>query len=169
MTLKVVPLASRHKLDDFTCGLASLDNWLHVKARANNEAGNSRVFVIADRDNNVIAYYSIVAGSILRSELPRASQRNTPITLPTILLARFAVDLRFQAKGLGRSMLQDALLRCNKISKDLGVAFIQVHPADALAKEFWVRWGFLSAPSSPPSMLLPAALLASFVDPELEN
>ena len=38
------PLASTHSLDDFSCGKASLDEWLKRRAQANQLSGARRTF-----------------------------------------------------------------------------------------------------------------------------
>ncbi len=62
--------------------------------------------------------------------------------VPVILLSRLAVDLDFQGHDLGRFMLQDALSRIAKVSDDVGVRAVQVHPVHANAKAFYLRFGF---------------------------
>jgi hypothetical protein len=45
------PLADRHVLDDFCCGVDTLDIWLKRRARANQISGATRNVVVADSDN----------------------------------------------------------------------------------------------------------------------
>ena len=44
------PLAAHHRLDDFDSGTPLLDDWLKRRARANQENGASRTFVVATED-----------------------------------------------------------------------------------------------------------------------
>jgi hypothetical protein len=45
------PLSVAHRLDDFACGEAVLDEWLKRRAMANQLSGASRSFVVPDRSN----------------------------------------------------------------------------------------------------------------------
>ncbi len=49
MTLQApVPLADTHLLDDFDCGVASLNDWLKRRAVANQTNSASRTYVVMD-------------------------------------------------------------------------------------------------------------------------
>jgi hypothetical protein len=48
-------LAEHHQIDPFDCGVASLNDWLRRRARANQAAGASRTYVVCD-GAEVIAY-----------------------------------------------------------------------------------------------------------------
>jgi hypothetical protein len=41
-------LADHHDLDGFCCGVASLDEWLRRRSRANQVSGASRTYVVAE-------------------------------------------------------------------------------------------------------------------------
>jgi hypothetical protein len=58
-----VPLHQSHTLSNFDCGNADLSMWLKKKASKNQDSGASRTFVVCD-DKQVVAYYSLAAGSI---------------------------------------------------------------------------------------------------------
>jgi len=42
------PLSASHRLDEFECGEAVLDDWLKRRALANQATGASRTFVVTD-------------------------------------------------------------------------------------------------------------------------
>jgi GNAT superfamily N-acetyltransferase len=153
------PLADHHLLDGFTCGIASLDDWLVTRARTNKANGASRVFVVADGAGAVVAYYSLSTGSIIRTDIPRAARHGAPQPVPVLLIGRFAVHQDHQGGGLRRSLLQDSLLRCARLAREIGFMFILVHPVDATADRFWRRFGFNPAPTSEPMLLLPTTHL----------
>jgi len=58
------PLTTSHRLDDFECGEAVLDDWLKRRALANQSSGASRTFVVADQDSRVCGYYAMAAGAV---------------------------------------------------------------------------------------------------------
>jgi GNAT superfamily N-acetyltransferase len=157
------PLDARHKLDSFTSGVTSVDSWLTEHAVRNHSSGASRVFVAADDTGNVFAYYSLSAGSILRNDLPRAQRRGTPSTIPVVLLGQFGVDQHYQGRGIGATILQDALMRCARVAQDAGFMFVLVHPDGDEAEGFWKRFGFVPAPTVEPALILPATKLPTQV------
>lgn len=55
------PLAAVHILDDFSCGEASLDEWLKRRALTNQWSGASRTFVVTDQGGRVYGYYAMAA------------------------------------------------------------------------------------------------------------
>lgn len=50
------PLSMSHRLDEFDCGEALLDDWLKRRAMVNQLNGASRTFVAADQDNRACGY-----------------------------------------------------------------------------------------------------------------
>jgi len=69
--------------------------------------------------------------------------------LPAILLARLAVDRRHQGVGLGRSLLQDVLLRCVEASEAIGARVLLVHAKHEGAKSWYLQYGFEESPTDP--------------------
>ena len=151
------PISERHDTSDFSCGVASLDRWLREKAWKNAVIGASRTFVVTDEHDVVVAYYALLTGALERGQLPKRLQRNTPLSIPVLVLGRFAVDVRHHGEGVGRSMLMDALVRCERVSAEAGFMFVVVHPVDDTAASFWKHWGFVDAPSTPPVLILSLA------------
>jgi GNAT superfamily N-acetyltransferase len=151
------PLGEGHLLDEFESGVASLDDWLVRRARANADVGASQTFVVTDDAGAVVAYYALSMGSILRAAVPRAARQGAPHPVPVLLIGRFAVARRAQGQGVGRSLLQDALARCARLADEVGFMFVLVHPVDDSADAFWRRFGFVSAPTDEPMLLLSLA------------
>lgn len=139
-------LASGHIIDDFTCGVDSVDFWLTRHASRNMTIGASRVFVVADDDKRIVGYYCLSNGSILREKLPHSRRHGTPALAPVLLIGQFGVDTRYQGRGIGYSMLRDALMRCARVSLDTGFMFILVHPDGEDAFWFWTKFSFRPHP-----------------------
>ncbi|ACQ82149.1 GCN5-related protein N-acetyltransferase [Beutenbergia cavernae DSM 12333] len=149
------PLADHHRVDEFTCGVSSLDDWLKRRALSNATSGASQTFVVADPSDAVVAYYSLSTGSIMRGDLPRGRRHGTPQPVPVLLIGRFAVDVAHHGAGIGRSLLQDALQRCLRLTSQIGFMFVLVHPVNDAADGFWRKYGFVDAPTEQPMLLLP--------------
>jgi GNAT superfamily N-acetyltransferase len=146
-------LSEMHDLAAFDCDNEKLNDWLRRHAR-NNEGRASRTFVVPVRDE-VIGYYSLAAGSVMRGELPRKLRHGTPEPVPIIVLGRLAVDNRHKKRGLGAALLKDAILRSLGAGESVGVLAIMVHAIDDQAGAFYRKYGFVSSPTNELTFVLP--------------
>lgn len=136
------PLASHHRLEEFDCGKLALTEWLHRYARQAQGSGSARTFVTCD-DDRVAGYFSLTVGQIDTLEAPERVRRGMgQYPIPLVILARLAVDLDYQGKGLGFSLLQDAIRRTVAIAELAGIRALLTHPVDAGAEAFYRRFGF---------------------------
>jgi predicted N-acetyltransferase YhbS len=77
---------------------------------------------------------------------------NHPI--PVVLLARLAVDQRFQGKGLSTALLRDALARALTAADAAGVRAFLVHAKDEEAASFYSQFGFAPSSTDPLHLML---------------
>ena len=157
MTLQLSPpqpLSAAHRLDDFACGEAVLDEWLKRRAMANQLSGASRTFVVADREQRVYGYYAMAAGAVSHQMATSSVRRNMPDPVPVMVLARLAVDQRAQGIKLGASLLQDAVKRAVIVSQNAGVRALLVHALHDQARAFYEHYGFQVSPAHPMTLML---------------
>lgn len=64
-----------------------------------------------------------------------------------MMLARLAVDTNWSGKGLGNSLLLDALMRALAASEIAGLRAVVVDAKDDSAKHFYARRGFRAWPT----------------------
>jgi GNAT superfamily N-acetyltransferase len=74
--------------------------------------------------------------------------------VPAILLARLAVDQEHQGAGLGRSLLQDVLLRCVEAAEAIGARVLLVHAKHEAAKAWYMQYSFEESPTDPLQLLM---------------
>lgn len=146
-------LVAAHRLDGFSCGEASLDEWLTRRALANQLSGASRTFVVTDQDGRVFGYYAMAAGAVSHQMATSGVRRNMPDPVPVMVLARLAVDHRAQGIKLGASLLQDAVHRAFIVSQN-GVRALLVHALHERAKQFYEHYGFQESPQHPMTLML---------------
>jgi GNAT superfamily N-acetyltransferase len=147
-------LASAHRLNGFSCGEPSLDDWLKRRALANHLAGASRTFVVTDPDHCVLGYYALAAGAVSHQEATSAVRRNMPDPVPVMVLGRLAVDARAQGVKLGAALLQDAVVRVQTVAKEVGIRALLVHALNERAKQFYEHYGFRESPLHPMTLML---------------
>jgi len=66
-----------------------------------------------------------------------------------VLLARLAVDRRYQGTGLGSALVADAARRTLSAAELIGARALVVHAADEQAARFYERLSFVAFPSDP--------------------
>jgi GNAT superfamily N-acetyltransferase len=134
----------RHRTNEFASGHPTLDLWLRAYAAQGQRRGANRTFVVTDPPGRVVGYYSILAAAISHQAATAsvARQMSKHFPIPVALIARLAVDLDHQGRGLGRSLLLDAIERIDRASTELGLRAVLVHAIDDAAATFYSRYGF---------------------------
>jgi len=69
--------------------------------------------------------------------------------MPTVLIARLAVDRRHQGHRLGSRLLAEALRRAVAASDAVAARLVVVDAIDEAAAGFYRRWGFVDVPENP--------------------
>jgi GNAT superfamily N-acetyltransferase len=145
------PLADHHTLEGFDCGTASMNRWLLDHARQSAGAGSARTYVVveAERDR-VVAYHALAAAAVSSADATSRARRGQPKRpIPAVLLARLAVDVSVQGRGLGAFLLRDAMARALSASEQIGARVLLVHALHEEARRFYERWGFERSPTDP--------------------
>lgn len=142
--MQVERLGEGHDLTRFASGVKSLDDWLRSHALENQRRNLSRTFVLLDDDAEVIGYYSLTMGGVMKEDLPGRVGRGLPgYQIGMVLLARLAVDAARQGEGLGRDLLIDAVAQAASAGQYAAARFIAVDPIDDSARRFYDRFGFI--------------------------
>lgn len=134
------PLNTFHQVEEFDSGELVLDQWLKTKARRNEQQGASRTYVVCV-NQQVIAYYCLAAGSIELHQASGKVRRNMPDPIPVMVLGRLAVHKDWQAQGIGKGLIKDAVLRTLEASGIIGIRAIVVHALNERAKSYYIKLG----------------------------
>lgn len=146
-------LKDSHDLEFFQSGNDNLDQWLRRRSRANQVSGASRTYVVAE-GARVVGYYCLSSGALDLADAPGPVRRNMPDPIPMAVLGRLAIDQKWQGKGLGAALLQDATLRTGQAAAILGIRGILVHAISDGAKAFYEHYGFAASPKNPMTLVL---------------
>ncbi|CAG0992430.1 diamine N-acetyltransferase [Phycisphaerales bacterium] len=154
-------LDSRHDRAAFSCGHPSPDEFLRQYASQNQKTGVSRTFVAVKPGERVVqGYYSLAAGSVSLTNLTEAQRKRLPrYPVPVAHLGRLAVDREAQGRGLGRSLLTDALARILRADRSIGIHAVEVVAIDSAAKQFYERYGFTELQDDPHHLYMPLTLV----------
>jgi len=151
---KPEPIQPAHLLTGFDCGVEELNDFLIRHALANHQAGSARTYV-ATSQGSVAGYYSLAASQIAHaSATARLKKGLAAYPIPVVLLARLAVDARWQGRKLGQALLKDAILRVLVAADAIGIRALLVHAKDEKARSFYERFGFEPLPEHPLHMVL---------------
>ncbi|MBH2008477.1 MAG: GNAT family N-acetyltransferase [Xanthomonadaceae bacterium] len=147
-------LDASHRLDEFNCGKPALNDWLTRYARQAQASGSAKTYVITE-DARIAGYFSLTVGQIDTLEAPdRVRKGMGSYPIPVVILARLAVSLSDQGRGIGVGMLQEAIRRTLAIADQAGVRAMLTHPIDDEAARFYLRFGFEPSPVREQQLLL---------------
>ena len=147
-SLRLALLTAEHETTGFDCGSEQLNTWLIRHALASHRADLARTYV-AVVDGTVAGYVSLTTGSARHDDVPKRYVRGMPrYPIPTILIARLAVDRRFQGQKLGTRLLAEALRRAVAASDAAAARVVVVDAIDDRAAAFYRERGFIEAPES---------------------
>jgi len=164
-SLRIEKLQRSHAIDNFDCGREALNLFLIRYAFQNQQAEASQTY-IALADDAVVGYYTLVFGQVENNEAPlRLTKGPARPPVPIMLLARLAVAICYQGKGLGAGLLKDAVLRTLQAADIAGIRAFAVHAKDDQAKAFYEHFSFISSPSDPYHLFRLLKDLRSFLKP----
>jgi predicted N-acetyltransferase YhbS len=83
---------------------------------------------------------------------------------PAALLARLAVDVSVQGRGIGAWLVRDAMLRTLSASESMSIRVLLVHALDADARSVYERHGFEASPTDPLNLQMLMKDLRAAVD-----
>lgn len=148
------PLDDRHTLVGFSCGLPALDRYLTERALGDQRSEKSRTYVISQA-GRVVGYFTVAAAGVEpQRATARAGKGQGAQAIPAILIARLAVDARYQGRGFGEALLVEALARAAHVADTIGARVVLVHAKDDSAVGFYARYGFEPSPTDPLHLML---------------
>lgn len=158
------PLTREHVLDEFGCGVASLNTWLQRRAGANQISGASRTFVACE-DGRVIGYYALASSAVAPAAATGRLRRNMPDPVPVLVLGRLAVAHSHHGRVIGRALFQDAARRVFHAAEAIGIRGMVVHALSDEAKAFYLNLGFDESALDPMTLMVTIADLRASLGP----
>jgi GNAT superfamily N-acetyltransferase len=144
---RVEKLRSDHPIEGFDCGREELNRYLLRYAWANQQAGAAQTYVGLVGDA-VVGYHTLSVGQVSREEAPeRLTKGLARHPVPIMLLARLAVERRWQGQGVGKSLLKDAMQRTLQAADIAGIRAFAVHAKDEEARNFYQKFEFVPSPT----------------------
>ena len=142
-------LREHHDRTVFNSGNVDLDSWLRDHSLHASAMNTGRTFVWHSGDDVVVAYFTVAAHLVTRESLTKRTARGSPNVIPSILLARLALDVSLQGQGLGAELLWDALSRAVAANRQAAARLVVVDAVDERAASFYEHFGFEPIPGNP--------------------
>jgi GNAT superfamily N-acetyltransferase len=146
---RVEKLRPDHKIEEFDCGREELNRYLSRYAWTNQQAGAAQTYVGLVGDT-VVGYHTLAVGEVKREEAPeRVTKGLARHPQPIMLLARLAIDRRWQGQGIGKALLRDAMQRSLQAADIAGIRAFAVHAKGEDARNFYEKFDFIPSPTDP--------------------
>jgi GNAT superfamily N-acetyltransferase len=159
VAMEVRRLAEDDIVRVFDCGDNALNTYLRRHAWINqqqNLIGVTYVSVEESHPKIVVGYYTMATSAVPRDSLPAEVVAALPRyqNLPVALLARLAVDRRFQGSSVGKSLLRHSFQNVLNLSREVGCRYLIVD-AYSTAVEWYRRYGFTAVNGPSPNGMQP--------------
>lgn len=145
MITAIERISKRHEKRSFSSGETELDRYLQRFALQNNKKGLGATYVAVDPNELMVnGYYTLSTGNIQHDALPADAAKQLPrYPVPSILLARLAVDTRLQqGHGLGKTLLIHSMKQALKAGRHAGWHVMTVNALNKNAVHFHKYFGF---------------------------
>jgi GNAT superfamily N-acetyltransferase len=146
---RVEKLRRDHPVEGFDCGREELNRYLVRYAWQNQQAGAAQTYV-GIAGEVVVGYHTLVVGQVILEDAPdRLKKGLAKHPIPIMLLARLAIDRRWQGRGVGKALLRDAMQRTLQAADIAGIRALAVHAKDEEARRFYEHFDFVPSPTDP--------------------
>jgi GNAT superfamily N-acetyltransferase len=146
---RVEKLRRDHPVEGFDCGHEELNRYLLRYAWLNQQAGAAQTYV-GIAGEVVVGYHTLAVGQVILEEAPdRLKKGLAKHPIPIMLLARLAIDRRWQGRGVGKALLRDAMQRTLQAADIAGIRALAVHAKDEEARRFYEHFDFVPSPTDP--------------------
>ena len=115
---------------------------------------------IPNREAAIAGFYCLSAGEVRREAAPASVAKHAPEPIPVIRMGRFAIDLGYQARGLGAQLLRESLTSALAAANLIGSRAMLVDAVNDTAKAFYQRYGFIESPIHPMQLLISLRVIA---------
>jgi len=144
---RVEKLRRDHPVEEFDCGREELNRYLLRYAWQNQQAGAAQTYV-GIVGKVIVGYYALAVGQVTLEDAPERLKKGlAKHPVPIMLLARLAIDRRWQGQGVGKALLRDAMQRTLQAADIAGIRAFAVHAKDEEARRFYEHFDFIPSPT----------------------
>ncbi len=167
MTCTIERLDKSHQRHAFSCGKKELDDYLMRWVSQDVKRYAANAFVLVEPPSKaVLGYYTLSATAVTLTDIPPAisAKMGKYSSVSATLLGRLAVDHARKGKGLGATLLLDAMLRTYGASSDaVASQALVVDALDEEAKSFYEKYSFIALNTNPMRLFIPMREIKSLL------
>lgn len=136
-------LTAKDDTSRFRCGEEQLDEYLQKYALSMNNSGGPRTRIAITEDGEIVGYYSLTSSSIEHDVAPQRLRAGMgSYRISTMLVARLAVDMRYQGHGIGSDLLLHALMIAVSVADEVGTRAVEVDALNEKVVSLYERHSF---------------------------
>ena len=118
---RVEKLRRDHPVEGFDCGREELNRYLLRYAWQNQQAVAAQTY-LGVAGEVIAGYHTLTVGQVILEDAPvRLNKGLAKHPIPIMLLARLAIDRRWQGRSVGRALLRDAMQRTLQAADIAGI------------------------------------------------
>ena len=163
---------SRSQLNDFDCGHAEMNRYLHQMAKTNDKSNLSPCILVVPKgeDGPILGYVSVLNSTVEKGDPPAPQLKGFPnYPIPVMLIGRLAVSNQYQSQGIGKRILMHVFVKHVKAVRELGIGSVGVitDAIDENAVYFYKKRDFKVLPGQetfPKRMFIPNATVFDAYD-----
>lgn len=156
-------LGPHHDRASFDCGKEPLNRFIREQARQNADRylGATHVVVGNSGDVAIQGYFTLVTRTVESVDFPSGKPRLPRGPIGVVLLARLAVDQRYQRQRLGQRMLLRAMAEVTRAAQHVGIFALILDTIDEQARQWYLGldFGLQPFPEQPTRLYVPVSFL----------
>lgn len=109
-SLEIESISDKHLVDGFDCGDKELNDFIINDALKQKIEGWNTTYVLIEKDSKkVIGFFALASDLISISPMAKKQLGKDYSDIPAIKIGRFAIDKKYQNKGIGQYMMKYAM------------------------------------------------------------
>lgn len=144
---EAIEIVGGQDLSTFTCGIEKFDSWLKNEAESQQKQSRVTTWLAIAEDGEVVGYFSLRFSYFFARNLNLSKTRERKLGIEDgvssgILIAKLALHRKWQGKGYGLLLLDEALLKCVQVFNTAAYQLIMVDAATPELVPFYEQRGF---------------------------
>jgi len=149
---RVELLREDHEREQFSCGVAGVDAYLHAQALEDMRSKSCAVFVLVPvrAPADVLGYFTLCARGLAQGTIRKGARKHLPRypEVSAIVIERLAIKKMIQRTRTGEMLLAMALAKAHENAALVGAPMVLAEALDENGTAFYVEHGFVKLPDS---------------------
>lgn len=154
---RIEPLTKSYDRSRFECGREDYDTYFRRFALQNQKKRISVTWLEVERPSGVVAgYVTLAMNSVAVADASAELIQGLPqYPIPTLNVARLAVNQGHQGRGVGQRLLRFAMVKAVELSREVGCHAVELVADGEDLVSYYERFGFVRLRPETTRMYLP--------------